>query len=307
MRVMFARSWVLLLTIAAAPALAAPLEATLGRNETRVLSAPYPVTMGRTVEELELDQRLERLGYTRVKARPTRPGEYFHGTEVYWFYRRACHEGGSDRDAELVGLALDAKRRIAGLAREGQPPRGFDEGDVWLEPEVLAESLRGDRADRVPVSLAALPETAWRPVLAAEDARFFQHGALDARALARAALRNLRAGRVAEGGSTITQQLVKNRDLTPDRSLGRKASEAMRAAWLESEYDKKEILQAYLNTVYLGHVDGLGVYGIGAAARVYFGKPAAQLALAEAATLAAMIQAPNRLSPRHDTKALVVR
>lgn len=290
--------------IATTSVLAAPLESTLGRNETRVLSAPYRITMGRTVEDLALDARLERLHYARVRTRPEKPGEYFHGTDVYWFHRRACHAGGSDHLAELIGLALDAHGGIVGVRREGKPARRFDEGDIWLEPEVLSESLRGDRADRVLVALDALPESVWRPVLAAEDARFFEHGALDARALARAAWRNLHEGRVTEGGSTITQQLIKNRDLTPQRSLGRKASEAMRAVSLESEYGKKEILQAYLNTVYYGHVDGLGVYGFGAAAGVYFAKPAAKLSLAEAATLAAMIQGPNRLSPLHDAKAL---
>jgi penicillin-binding protein 1B len=294
--------------VAFAPAiLAVPLEATLGRNETRVLSAPFAVVVGAKVDDLALDARLERLDYRRVKGRPSKPGEYFHGTDVYWFFRRACRAGGAEHAAELIGLDLDRAGRITGAKRPGKPARPFDEGEVWLEPEILSESLDADRAERVRIDLDALPESVWRPVLAAEDARFFEHGALDARALARAALKNLRQGRIAEGGSTITQQLIKNRDLSPQRSFGRKASEAMRAVALESEYDKKEILQAYLNTVYYGHVEGLGVYGFGTAARVYFGKPAAKLALAEAAALAAMIQGPNRLSPSKDAKALVER
>ena len=223
---------------------------------------------------------------------------------MYWFYRRACHAGGSEHPAQLIGLTLEKSGRISGLRREGKSPRAFDEGDVWLEPEVLAESLKGDRADRVTIDLDAVPERVWRPVLAAEDSRFFEHGALDARALARAALRNFREGRVVQGGSTITQQLIKNRDLTPERSMGRKASEAMRAISLESEYDKREILQAYLNTVYYGQYEGMGIYGFGTAARVYFGKRAAELTLAEAAVLAAMIQGPNRLSPDRHADAL---
>ena len=296
----------MLLVTATAPALlAADLESDLGRNETRVLSAPYAVTCGKTVEHLSLEPRLERLHYRRVKGRPAAPGEYFHGNEVFWFYRRACHVDGKDREPELVGLALAPQsRRIVGRRGEGKPPRPFDEGAVWLEPEVLSESLKGDRADRVPITLDALPEHVWRCILAAEDARFFEHGAIDPRAVARAAFRNLRKGRVVEGGSTITQQLVKNRDLSSERTLSRKASEAMRAAALEARYGKKEILQAYLNTVYLGNVAGMGVYGVGAAARTYFSKPAAELSLAEAAILAAMIQGPNRLSPLHDREAL---
>jgi penicillin-binding protein 1B len=285
------------------PALAASLESTLGRNETRVLSAPFAVVPGKTVQDLALDRRLERLDYERVKIRPSKPGQYFHGNEVYWFYRRECHAGGTDHPPELIGLALDRGGRVTGLRLKDRT-RGFEEGDVWLEPEAIAEALDGRRADRIRIELDRLPESVWRPVLAAEDARFFEHGALDPRAIARAALRNLRKGKVSEGGSTITQQLVKNRDLSPERTLGRKTSEAMRALSLEAEYGKREILQAYLNTIYFGHVEGIAIHGFGTAARAYFDKPAAKLSLAEAAALAAMIQGPNRLSPLEDEKAI---
>jgi membrane peptidoglycan carboxypeptidase len=288
---------------------AASLEDTLGRNETRVLAAPVPVPAGRTAQELALDERLERLGYRRVHERPARPGEYFHGRERYWIFRRPCRAFGRDHDAELIGLALErSSGRILGRYREGQPPQPLRADDeLWLEPQVLAESLSGDRAPRVRVALAELPERVWRPVLAAEDARFFEHGGIDLRATARAAARNLLKGRIVEGGSTITQQLIKNRDLSPKRTLGRKASEAIRARELEDEYGKQEILQAYLNSVYLGHLDGLAIHGIGTAARAYFSRPAAELALAEAAALAAMIQGPNRLSPIDDAEALRAR
>jgi penicillin-binding protein 1B len=229
---------------------------------------------------------------------------------VFWIYRRAAHARGAERRAELFGLALDGRAgRIVGRRRDDgstRPLRGDD--DAWLEPELLAETLHANRADRRPIAIDALPDHVWRTVLAAEDARFFEHGGVDPRSVARAAWRNLRKGRVAEGGSTITQQLVKNRDLTPKRTLGRKANEAVRALALEAEHDKNEILEAYLNSVYLGNVGGLAVHGIGAAARAYFSKPAADLTLAEAAALAGMIQAPNRLSPSAgDREALRAR
>jgi penicillin-binding protein 1B len=291
------------------PAGAASLERELGRNETRVYSEPYAIAAGSTVEELALPARLERLHYRRVRERPAEPGQYFFGNQVFWVYRRACHARGAERPAELFGLELDPRGgRILGLRRDDgsvRPIRG--EADAWLEPEILAESLRGDRAARVPIDLDDLPERVWRAVLAAEDARFFEHGGVDPRSVARAAWSNLRKGRVAEGGSTITQQLIKNRDLSPKRTLGRKANEAMRALALEAEHDKREILQAYLNSVYLGNVGGLAVHGMGAAARAYFSKRAADLGLAESAALAAMIQAPNRLSPIDDADALQQR
>ncbi len=302
----FVRHAAFVLLVLASPAVAAvPLESTLGRNETRVLSASFAVVPGKTVADLALDERLERLDYTRVKTRPSKPGEYFHGNDVYWFYRRACHAKGADHSAELIGLDLQ-DGRIAGL-RLDRRSRSFDEGEVWLEPEILAESLDDKRAARVRIELDRLPDKVWRAVLAAEDARFFEHGGIDPRSIARAALRNLRKGKIAEGGSTITQQLIKNRDLSSDRTVGRKASEAMRAISLEAQYDKREILQAYLNTIYFGHLEGIALYGLGTAAGVYFGKPAPTLTLTEAAALAAMIQGPNRLSPVHDRSALRTR
>ncbi len=303
-----------LATLLAAPLAAASLEDDLGRNESRVYSAPFAIPAGRTVQELALPERLARLAYRRVAGKPQAPGEYFHGDEVFWIYRHACHARGSDRKAELFGLALDKRsHRVTGWLAAGERnsyavPRPIrHEDDAWLEPALLAESLKGERADRVRYALAALPDRVWQAILAAEDHRFFEHGAIDPRSVARAAWSNLRRGRVAEGGSTITQQLVKNRDLPPKRSLGRKASEALRALALEADYDKREILAAYVNSVYLGNVDGLAVHGIGAAARVYFSKAATDLTLAECATLAAMIQGPNRLSPYGDAAALRAR
>jgi len=154
------------------------------------------------------------------------------------------------------------------------------------------------------VRLAYLQEHVWQPVLAAEDHRFFAHRGVDTRSLARAVLANLRLGGVAQGGSTLTQQLVKNRDLTPRRTVGRKVSEALRALDVDASHSKQEILEVYLNHVYLGQVDGLAVHGFGAAAVAFFGKPAETLQVQEAAMLAGLIRSPNRLSPlRHPAEA----
>jgi len=290
----------LVLVGACAVAFAGGLEEELGRSETRVRSEPYPLLAGRTVAQTALLARLERLGYERVKRRPEAPGRFFYGHEVFWIHRRAHRAHGRRQGEILVGLRLRRSDGmiLGGLRADGEPFELDRPGRLWLEPEILSESLDGDRADRRPVDLGALPEHVWRTVLAAEDARFFAHGGVDAKSVARAALANARAGGVVQGGSTITQQLVKNRDLTPKRTVGRKVSEAVRALALEADHDKHEILEAYLNQVYLGHVDGLAVHGLGTAARVYFSRPARELTLAQAATLAAMIQGPNRLSPR---------
>jgi penicillin-binding protein 1B len=292
--------------IAASGALAGGLEDDLGRNETRIRSAPYPIAAGRTVHQIDLAGRLNRLGYERVRERPSAPGQYFWGDERFWIYRREHRLGGRKRRALLFGLELDSRSgRIVGAALpDGRALDLGQGGRVWLEPETLAESLDPDRAVRVRVRLDDLPEQVWRAVLAAEDARFFDHAGVDARSLARAAAANAKAGRTVQGGSTITQQLVKNRDLSPRRTMGRKMSEAVRALFLEAEYDKREILEAYLNIIYYGHVDGLAIYGLGTASRVFLSKPASRMTLAEAALMAAVIQGPNRLSPvRHPDRA----
>jgi penicillin-binding protein 1A len=141
-----------------------------------------------------------------------------------------------------------------------------------------------------------MPKALTQAVVATEDRRFFEHFGLDPIGLARAAIANFRAGTVVQGGSTITQQLAKNLFLTPDRTLHRKLQEAMLALWLEKRFTKKEILEIYLNRVYLG----AGAWGVDAAAKRYFGKSARDLGIYESATLAGLLKAPTKYSPAGD-------
>mgnify|MGYP000872866745 CR=1 FL=1 len=142
-------------------------------------------------------------------------------------------------------------------------------------------------------SVADLPPHLINAVLATEDRRFYYHFGVDPIGLARAIYVNWRSGRSVQGGSTITQQLAKNLFLSPERTLKRKIQEALLALWLEHRFTKDEILAAYLNRVYLG----AGTFGMDAAARTYFGKPATQVDLREAAILAGLLKAPSRYSP----------
>ena len=143
------------------------------------------------------------------------------------------------------------------------------------------------------LSVQDLPPHLVNAVLAIEDRRFYSHFGVDPIGLARAIYVNWRTGRTVQGGSTITQQLAKNLFLTPERSMQRKVQEAMLAFWLESRFTKDQILTAYLNRVYLG----AGTFGVDAAARTYFGKPATQVDLREAAIIAGLLKAPSRYSP----------
>ncbi|MHA1553554.1 MAG: transglycosylase domain-containing protein, partial [Alphaproteobacteria bacterium] len=175
--------------------------------------------------------------------------------------------------------------------------------DSWAVParaanvRVLAAngSLISNRADTAGVRLSLEEMSPYLPeaVIAIEDRRFYWHFGLDPIGLARAVLANWRAGRIVQGGSTLTQQLAKNLFLKPDRTIARKAQEVVLAFWLEAKLSKREILELYLNRVYMG----AGAYGVDAAAHRYFGKSARHVSLAEAATLAGLLKAPATYSP----------
>ncbi|HEU4879827.1 MAG TPA: PBP1A family penicillin-binding protein, partial [Gemmatimonadaceae bacterium] len=153
-----------------------------------------------------------------------------------------------------------------------------------------------------PVILKDLPEFVPNAFLAAEDSRFRSHIGIDPIGVGRAAVTNVVAGGVTEGGSTITQQLAKTRFLSAKRTISRKFVEAGLALLIEARLSKDEILEAYLNEVYLGHRDGREVRGLGEASRVYFGKRPEKLTVAEAALIAGMIRAPNRDNPEERSR-----
>ena len=164
---------------------------------------------------------------------------------------------------------------------------------------VLAE--RGLR--RGYVRLDRLPPYLPQAVIATEDRRFYNHLGVDPVGLARAGMRNLIAGSVVQGGSTITQQLAKNLFLSPDRTMARKLEEAMYAIWLERRFTKDEILELYLNRVYFGG----GTYGVEAAARRYFGRSARSVTLTQAALLAGLLKAPSRYAPTRSVELATTR
>ncbi len=160
--------------------------------------------------------------------------------------------------------------------------------------------LIGSRGDTVGASIRIkdMPRHLLQAVIATEDRRFYEHAGIDPYGLARAMGANIWAGHLVQGGSTITQQAAKNIFLTPERNLRRKAQEFLLALWLEQKFTKDEILELYLNRVYLGS----GSYGVSAAAEKYFGKKVSLLSLPESAMLAGLLKAPSRYSPVNDPK-----
>lgn len=180
-----------------------------------------------------------------------------------------------------------------------QKERGAVVRVLARDGEVLAE--RGAAHDYMPLDL--LPPHVIGAVVATEDRRFYDHWGVDPQGLLRAFFANIRAGRVAQGGSTLTQQLAKNLFLTPERTLARKIEELTLALWLEMRLSKNEILELYLNRVYFGS----GAYGIEAAAQRYFDKSARELTIAEAAVIGGLLKAPSRYSPASSPEAALVR
>ena len=162
----------------------------------------------------------------------------------------------------------------------------------------------GGSESRHPVKLAQVPKSLVDAVLAVEDARFYEHEGIDPLGVLRAIVVNAIAGETKQGGSTLTQQLVKNLFLTQERSLSRKGKEAILALALEQRVSKDRILELYLNEIYLGQHGSRAICGMDQAARTWFGKPVERLALEESATLAGMVAGPNLYSPvRHPERA----
>jgi penicillin-binding protein 1B len=167
-------------------------------------------------------------------------------------------------------------------------------------PGVAIGAIDGAVEERYPVRLADVPGQLVQAILAVEDQRFYQHHGIDVRRIFGALVADVRAGGLAQGGSTLTQQLAKNLFLNASRTPLRKLREAAMASVLEMRYSKSTILEAYLNEIYLGQDGARAIHGVGAASRYYFGKNVQHLTLAESALLAATINAPNHNAPnRH--------
>ena len=258
---------------------------------SRVFSETTVLLDGQVFPRQRLEAKLARLGYRLVPHPPARGGEVRSaGTRLEIFPRELPGGAGTG-----FPVRLDFRQdRIAAITRldTGEPlPR------LEIEPEELMRFFGREREERRPVSLSEVPQQLIDAVLAAEDGRFFQHPGMDFRGILRALLRNLRQGALREGGSTITQQLAKNYFLSPERTLTRKFKELLISLLMEASYSKSEILEIYLNEIYLGQKGSVSVNGIGEAAHFYFGKAVGDLSVAEAATLAGLIKGPNLYSP----------
>ncbi len=266
----------------------------------RVFSAPFVLSEGVAVIREDLQERLARLGYRKIDDHPGRPGEYsvrFRALEI--FLNAFDYPSGNVEAAPVrVKIGFGRVGRIENLSTGEDLPRAL------LEPEPLGTLSGNVLEERLPVSIDDLPRHLLDAVVAVEDRRFYRHSGVDPRALARALFANVKSGEVVQGGSTITQQLAKNLYPSGDRTLGRKLWETLAALSLEALHSKSEILERYLNQIYLAQRGPTSIIGVGAATRHYFGKDARYLDLPEAALVAGLIQSPGRYHPyRHPQEA----
>jgi penicillin-binding protein 1B len=277
---------------------------------SRLYGQPVELATGDATSTAELMAELGREGYVPVSAVaydlesgqvPLRRGTWRQEGDCLTVQLRRFPTASGAADGRRLTVQVQGGR-IALLILGGRlVPR------VALEPPLLASFYGLDVAERRPVSVAELPRQVVQAVLAAEDDGFFTHPGVSLRGLARALWVDLRDRDFHQGGSTITQQLVKNLYCSRRRTLPRKVKEALLAMIVERRYDKHLILEAYLNSIYWGKSGAVNLIGIGAAARAYFGRDPAELTLDEAAALAAMIRAPGAYAPAEHPKALLER
>jgi penicillin-binding protein 1B len=269
------------------------------RQPSRLYARPPRLRAGELVNPDRLVADLRAAGYGEGAGLPLAPGRYLRGKNELIVHLRDFpgleESAGGLVEARLSGDRDDKEdrnQRISELLLNGHKAES-----VLLEPQLLASYYGADFKERRPVSVADVPKDLVNAVLAAEDGDFFRHSGISVTGIARAAWVDVRGREVRQGGSTLTQQLVKNLYLTQERTVTRKLQEILLTLLLEARYGKKEILDAYLNEIYLGASSGVNLMGVGAASRAYFGKDVGQLDLGEAATLAGMISAPGIFSP----------
>ncbi|HKI02406.1 MAG TPA: PBP1A family penicillin-binding protein [Thermoanaerobaculia bacterium] len=272
------------------------------RQPSRLYGSATELAPGALVSADEMVAELKESGYREAAGDPRAPlprGAFRRTAGRVAVHLRPFPTPDGPAGGVPVAAAFRGNR-ITGVWVAGRPAPS-----ATLEPPLLASFYDDEVEERRPVTLDELPDLVVKAVLAAEDDRFFRHPGVSPSGVARALWVNLRGGEMQQGGSTITQQLVKNVYLSSQRTLSRKAKEAVIAVMLEVRHGKRAILEAYLNEIYLGRSGPANLIGFGAASRAFFGKDAAELDLDEAATLAGMIQAPADYSPvEHPDKAL---
>ncbi|WP_340680000.1 penicillin-binding protein 1B [Paraglaciecola sp.] len=251
------------------------------------LEVKQEITLGEISDELKL------LGYRKVN-RANSSGEYQVLGQRLRIYRRKFDFPHGAEELRPFELTLQNNR----ISKIIELPAGDEISGIYLEPWLVARLVNTGLEDRMLVSLDEVPPTLVQALILVEDQDFYQHHGIAPLSIVRAFIANVSAGRAVQGASTLTQQLVKNLFLTNEKSLVRKAKEALMALIIDARYSKEEILETYLNEVFLGQNGNNGVFGFGLASYFYFDRPINELSIDEMATLVGIIKGPSFYNPR---------
>jgi penicillin-binding protein 1B len=267
------------------------------RNHAGLYASPRKIEKGARLSKEQLVASLQKAGYVSGASSNIWSGSFNQTSDSIRISPRQQTE-----KYDWVDIKFDQQNHITSVGTSD----GSTLPSYTLEPELLTDDAGLKIGEQKTLAYKDLPPVLVNAIVAIEDRRFFKHSGLDVRGIARAFVNWIGNGRFQfhQGGSTITQQLVKNTYLTPEKTLRRKFNEAMIAVALEQRLSKEDIFALYCNEIYLGQREGLGVRGVAQAAKVYFGKELKDLTLEEAATIAGMIQSPARYAPdRHPESA----
>lgn len=267
----------------------------------RVFARPLELYKGKQVYGDHLEKELQLLSYHKVDE-PLESGQYSRKNNNFVIHTRGFQFVDDVEPQRLVKLSIRGGRatRLKYVdSSKGELSR------MRIEPLLIGNFYPSHKEDRILVRFEDLSPTLVNGLLAVEDKKFYEHQGINPAAIARALFANLKAGQTVQGGSTITQQLVKNFYLTNERSFERKAKEAIMAFLLELRYSKKEILEAYMNEIHLGQDGGRAIHGFGLAAQFYFNRPLRELKPEQIAMLVGLAKGSAHYNPRrHPERAL---
>ena len=259
----------------------------------RVYARPMELYLGQKLRAADLLAELTLLGYRQMN-QSEEPGSYHWSGQVVELVTRPFTFGDGRQESITLRVVFN-DGRVAALQRRSDKA-GLDL--VRLDPAMIGGIYPGKYEDRVLVRLKDVPKQVVDALIAVEDNRFYSHHGIDPRGIARALFTMLSGGEL-QGGSTLTQQLIKNFYLTADRTLRRKLTEMVMAVLLEIHYSKAEILETYINEVYLGQDGNRAIHGFGLASFFFFDKPLERISLPETALLVGLLKGPTYYSPRH--------
>lgn len=267
----------------------------------KVYARPLELFVGQKLAKDDFLKELDALGYRRENALSGPGGVSVAGNNIE-LHSRGFQFYESTEPSQRVRVRFSGDY-VAGLSQAN----GANLAVARLEPLMIGGLYPAHQEDRLLIKLEQVPPYLVETLVAIEDREFFNHFGVSPKGIARAVWVNATAGQLRQGGSTLTQQLVKNFFLTNERTLSRKATEAMMAVLLELHYDKQDILEAYLNEVFLGQDGQRAVHGFGLASQYFFSQPLSELKLDQVALLVGMVKGPTFFNPRRNPERALTR